>query len=275
MTATAPLQASRAASPDQTAVRFQGVTVSFGTFTAIKGVDLSVDPGEFLCVVGPSGCGKSTILNVITGLLTPSAGTVAVYGQTLRGMNRDVGYMLQQDGLLPWRTALDNIALGPLFKGAQVAQAREQARPWLDKIGMAGAGGRYPWQLSGGMRKRVGLAQTLIMQPKILLMDEPFSALDIHTRHMMENELLSLWAEAHSTVVFITHDLEEAISLGDRVVVMSAGPASRPIATFPIDLPRPRDVAEIRLTEPFLRTHRAIWDVLREEVLRSHAPAVA
>ena len=256
---------------DDAAVRFEDVTVGFGDFIAIQGVDLAVEPGEFLCVVGPSGCGKSTILNVITGLLHPRSGTVSLSGQPLRGLNRKVGYMLQQDGLLPWRTVLDNIALGPLFKGASAAEARAQASPWLDKIGMGSAGDRYPWQLSGGMRKRVGLAQTLIMQPPILLMDEPFSALDIHTRHLMENELLQLWAEARSTVVFITHDLEEAISLGDRVVVMSAGPASRPVATFPIDLPRPRDVAEIRLTEPFLRMHRAIWDVLRGEVMRSHA----
>jgi NitT/TauT family transport system ATP-binding protein len=247
------------------------VTVGFGDFIAIEAVDVAVEPGEFLCVVGPSGCGKSTILNVITGLLKPRAGSVLAGGQPLRGLNRDVRYMLQQDGLLPWRTALDNIALGPLFKGMGVAEARAQARPWLDKIGMGGAGGRYPWQLSGGMRKRVSLAQTLIMQPRILLMDEPFSALDIHTRHLMENELLQLWSEVRSTVVFITHDLEEAISLGDRVVVMSAGPASRAIADFPIDLPRSRDVAEVRLTEPFLRIHRAIWDVLRDEVMRSHA----
>jgi NitT/TauT family transport system ATP-binding protein len=246
------------------------VTVGFGDFIAIEAVDVAVEPGEFLCVVGPSGCGKSTILNVITRLLKPRAGSVLVGGQPLRGLNRDVRYMLQQDGLLPWRTALDNIALGPLFKGMGVAEARAQARPWLDKIGMGGAGGRYPWQLSGGMRKRVSLAQTLIMQPRILLMDEPFSALDIHTRHLMENELLQLWSEVRSTVVFITHDLEEAISLGDRVVVMSAGPASRAIADFPIDLPRSRDVAEVRLTEPFLRIHRAIWDVLRDEVMRSH-----
>lgn len=273
--ASAMPQASPGSRSDHAAVRFAGVEVRFAGFTALQGVDLFVDPGEFLCVVGPSGCGKSTILNVITGLIRPSAGAVSLHGEALRGLNRDVGYMLQQDGLLPWRTALDNIALGPLFKGASVAEARAKARPWLEKIGMAGAGGRYPWQLSGGMRKRVGLAQTLIMQPRILLMDEPFSALDIHTRHLMENELLRLWAEARSTVVFITHDLEEAISLGDRVVVMSAGPASHPIATFRIDLPRPRDVAEIRLTEPFLRTHQAIWDVLRNEVLRSHGPAAA
>ncbi len=258
--------------PDVTAdaVRFDSVTIGFGDFIAVRDVDLSVPPGEFLCVVGPSGCGKSTILNVITGLLKPRAGTVTLSGQPLRGLNRDVGYMLQQDGLLPWRTVLDNIALGPLFKGKPKAEARTLAAPWLDKIGMAGVGERYPWQLSGGMRKRVGLAQTLIMQPRILLMDEPFSALDIHTRHLMENELLRLWEEARSTVVFITHDLEEAISLGDRVVVMAAGPASHPVASFAIDLPRPRDVAEIRLTEPFLRLHRDIWDVLRGEVIRSH-----
>ena len=231
--AAATLQASEQKGLGQTAVRFTGVTIGFGEFIAIQDVDLAVEPGEFLCVVGPSGCGKSTILNAITGLLKPRTGSMSVGEQPLNGLNRDVGYMLQQDGLLPWRTALDNIALGPLFKGASVAQARAQAQPWLEKIGMGAAGGRFPWQLSGGMRKRVGLAQTLIMQPKILLMDEPFSALDIHTRHLMENELLKLWGEQRSTVVFITHDLEEAISLGDRVVVMSAGPASGPHRHLP------------------------------------------
>jgi NitT/TauT family transport system ATP-binding protein len=230
-----------------------------------------VRPGEFVSVVGPTGCGKSTLLNVAAGLLAPSAGEVRVFGQPLAGLNRRAGYLFQTEALLPWRTALENVTVGLEFRGVQPVEAVRQAEGWLQRVGLRGHGRRYPHQLSGGMRKRVALAQTLILDPQIILMDEPFSALDIQTRQLMENELLELWSADRKSVVFITHDLEEAISLSDRVVVLSAGPEARQIGEFEIDLPRPRDVAEIRLTPRFVELHTLIWKTMREEVLKGYA----
>jgi NitT/TauT family transport system ATP-binding protein len=178
--------------------------------------------------------------------------------------------MFQADALMPWRSALANVAAGLEFRGVPRAQANARAREWLARVGLAGFEDRYPHQLSGGMRKRVALAQMLILDPELLLMDEPFSALDVQTRQLMENELLDLWSANRKSVLFITHDLEEAISLSDRVVVLSAGPATRPIGEFTIDLPRPRDVAEIRMTPRFVELHEAIWRVLRGEVLKGY-----
>ena len=222
-------------------------------------------------MVGPTGCGKSTLLNVAVGLLRPSAGSTHVFGKPLEGLNRKAGYLFQSEALMPWRTALQNVAAGLEFRDTAANAAREQAEGWLQRVGLSGFGSRYPHQLSGGMRKRVALAQTLILDPEIILMDEPFSALDIQTRQLMENELLELWSANRKSVVFITHDLEEAISLSDRVVVMSAGPESHPIGEFEIDLPRPRDVAEIRLTPRFIELHTLIWHAMKEEVLKSYA----
>jgi NitT/TauT family transport system ATP-binding protein len=237
-------------------------------YTAVKNVSLTVGAGEFVSVVGPTGCGKSTLLNVGAGLLAPSTGSVSVFGQSLTGINRRAGYMFQAESLMPWRTALDNVAAGLQFRG--INDAQDQANEWLRRVGLGGFGDRYPHQMSGGMRKRVSLAQTLVLDPDIILMDEPFSALDIQTRQLMENELLELWAAKRKAVLFITHDLDEAIALSDRVVVMSAGPGSRPIGDFTIDIERPRDVAEIKITPRFLELHRAIWAVLREEVLKGY-----
>jgi NitT/TauT family transport system ATP-binding protein len=239
-------------------------------YTAVAGVSLSVAPGEFVSVVGPTGCGKSTLLNVAAGLLEPSRGSVTVFGETLRGINRRAGYMFQSEALMPWRTALANVTAGLEFRGVPLAEAREQAGQWLRRVGLGGFGDRYPHQLSGGMRKRTALAQTLVLDPDIILMDEPFSALDVQTRQLMENELLELWAGKKKAVLFITHDLDEAIAMSDRVVVLSAGPAARPIGEFAIDLPRPRDVAEVRVTPRFIELHKAIWGVLRDEVLKGY-----
>lgn len=255
----------------QGAVEMRQVSVRFGSHTAVENVDLSVADGEFVAVVGPTGCGKSTLLNVVSGLLAHYEGNVQVLGRTTHGLNREVGYLFQQDALMPWKTALDNVAIGLVFRGARLAEARERARPWLAKVGLARFADHYPHQLSGGMRKRVALAQVLILSPRIILMDEPFSALDVQTRQLMENELLRLWQEDRKSVLFITHDLEEAISLSDRTIVFSAGPASRPVGDYPIDLPRPRDVAEVRLTREFLAIHQEIWQHLRGEVMKSYA----
>jgi len=255
------------------AIKFYRVSVSFGSYLAVEGVNLSVRAGEFVSLVGPTGCGKSTLLNVAAGLLPPSSGEVLLEGRPLKGLNPVAGYLFQQDAILPWKTALDNVALPLVFRGMGWREARERARVWLEKVGLGRFPRHFPHQLSGGMRKRVGLAQVLIANPRLLLMDEPFSALDVQTRQLMENELLRLWQEDRKTVLFVTHDLEEAIALADRVVVLSAGPRSRPIGEFSIPLPRPRDVAEIRLTPEFLRLHREIWDLLRGEVMRAHAGA--
>ena len=239
-------------------------------YTALKDTTLVAAQGEFVCVVGPTGCGKSTLLNVAAGLLQPSSGSVTVAGEPLNGINRRAGYLFQAEALMPWRNALDNVIAGLEFRGVERAEAVERGNDWLKRVGLGGFGGRYPHQLSGGMRKRVSLAQTFILNPEILLMDEPFSALDVQTRQLMENELLELWSAERKSVVFITHDLEEAIALSDRVVVLSAGPETHPIGEYRIDLERPRDVAEIRLTPRFLELHAQIWHAMKEEVLKGY-----
>jgi NitT/TauT family transport system ATP-binding protein len=247
-----------------------------GAHSAVSGASLSVEEGEFVSLVGPTGCGKSTLLNVAAGLLAPTRGAVEVFGRRLSGLNDRAGYLFQSDSLLPWRTARENIMLGLELRGTARSEAAGSAESWLSRVGLAAHAGKYPHELSGGMRKRVALAQTLILDPKILLMDEPFSALDVQTRSLMENELLALWSQDRKSVLFVTHDIEEAIALSDRVVVLSAGPGSRPIGQFRIDLPRPRDVSEIRLTPRFVELHTMIWKVLKEEVLKSHrAGAIA
>jgi NitT/TauT family transport system ATP-binding protein len=208
---------------------------------------------------------------VAAGLLEPSSGSVRVFGEPLAGINARAGYMFQTEALMPWRTARANVMAGLEFRGATQQEAEKSADEWLKRVGLGGFGDRYPHQLSGGMRKRTALAQTLVLDPDIILMDEPFSALDVQTRQLMENEVLDLWAAKKKAVLFITHDLDEAIAMSDRVVVLSAGPASHPIGEFIIDLPRPRDVAEVRVTPRFIELHKAIWDVMREEVLKGYA----
>jgi NitT/TauT family transport system ATP-binding protein len=260
------------------ALALEGITCTFVSrhergqrYTAVKDTTLVVAPGEFVAVVGPTGCGKSTLLNVAAGLLRPSAGRVRVFGEPLAGINDKAGYLFQSEALMPWRNALDNVTAGLEFRGVAREAARERGREWLRRVGLSGFADRYPHQLSGGMRKRVSLAQTLILDPQILLMDEPFSALDVQTRQLMENELLELWSANRKSVVFITHDLEEAIALSDRVVVLSAGPETRPLGEYPIDIARPRDVAEVRLTPGFLELHATIWHAMKAEVLKGYA----
>jgi NitT/TauT family transport system ATP-binding protein len=255
-------------------IELRGVTKRFltpsgGIYTALRDLDMSVEPGEFCAVVGPTGCGKSTTLALISGLEPASEGEVEVFGKPVSGIAEGIGYVFQADAVFPWKTVLENVAAGPRYKGTSNRDARERARDWISRVGLSGFEDRYPYQLSGGMRKRVALAQSLINGPRILLMDEPFSALDVQTRSLMENELLALWAASSASVVFVTHDLEEAISLSDRVFVITAGPGTVK-STYKVDLPRPRNVAEIRFQPRFAEIYEEIWKDLKDEVLVSY-----
>jgi NitT/TauT family transport system ATP-binding protein len=245
------------------------VTPAGKSFTALRDLDMTVAAGEFCAVVGPTGCGKSTTLSLISGLEPPSVGTVRVFGEPVKSVGTRVGYVFQRDAVFPWKNVLDNVAMGPRFRGVSANEANERARNWITRVGLAGFERYYPHQLSGGMRKRVALAQTLITEPRVLLMDEPFSALDVQTRVLMENELLALWGTTGASVVFVTHDLEEAIALADRVVVITAGPGTVK-STYAVDLPRPRDIAEIRFHPRFVQLYQEIWNDLRDEVLVSY-----
>jgi NitT/TauT family transport system ATP-binding protein len=257
-------------------IEISGVTKRFLTpsgelFTAIEDVDFEVEPGRFCAVVGPTGCGKSTTLGLVSGLDKPSEGTVRVGGKPVDGIAEGVSFMFQADALLPWKTVLGNVALGPSFRGVPKREAEACARDWLRRVGLAGFEDRHPHQLSGGMRKRVAMAAALINEPKILLMDEPFGALDVQTKAIMQTELLGLWEQLRPSVLFITHDLEEAVALADRVVVMTSGPGSVK-AVYDIDLPRPRgSVQDLRFQPEFLELHRQIWESLREEVETAYA----
>jgi NitT/TauT family transport system ATP-binding protein len=258
------------------AVRLADTTIAFrladgGSYEAVQRASLEVADGEFVAIVGPTGCGKTTLLNVAAGLFPPSTGRVEIFGAELAGLNRQSGYLFQSEALFPWKTALENVAIGLETGGTPRAEARERAQAWLTRVGLGQFGPRYPHMLSGGQRKRVGLAQVLIRDPKILLMDEPFGPLDAQTRQIMGNLLLDLWSADRKAVMFVTHDLEEAIALSDRVVIMSAGPAARIIGNWRVSLPRPRDIAEIKLDPGFHQLHREIWQMLKDEVLKGYA----
>jgi len=261
---------------DEARIELDHVTKRFLTpkgeaFTAIRDVNLVVEPGQFCAVVGPTGCGKSTTLTLVSGLDRPSAGEVRVGGKLVDGIAKGIGFVFQADALLPWKTLLGNVALGPKFHGVRKSDAEERARDWLRRVGLSGFEDHHPHQLSGGMRKRAGLAAALTNEPSILLMDEPFGALDVQTKAIMSNELLALWEQTKPTVIFVTHDLEEAIALADRVVVMTVGPGTVK-GIYDIDLPRPRGaVQEIRFEPRFLELHRQIWESLRDEVERAYA----
>jgi NitT/TauT family transport system ATP-binding protein len=261
-----------------TAVALDEVVVAFRlarglTFTAVERASLRVADGEFVAIVGPTGCGKSTLLNIAAGLLAPFSGAVDIFGAPLAGLNRQAGYLFQADALFPWKTALENVAIGLETAGTPAAQARPRALEWLKRVGLGAFADRYPHMLSGGQRKRVGLAQVLIRDPKILLMDEPFGPLDAQTRQIMGNLLLELWSADRKAVLFVTHDLEEAIALSDRVVIMSAGPAARIIGDWKVPLQRPRDISEVKLDPAFHALHREIWQKLKAEVVKGYAQA--
>ena len=258
------------------AVALSHVAVTFrladgGTYPAVRSTSLAVANGEFVAIVGPTGCGKSTLLNIAAGLIAPSAGHVDIFGTRLAGLNRQAGYLFQAEALFPWKSVLDNVAIGLETAGVERSEARARAHDWLTRVGLRDFSPRYPHMLSGGQRKRVGLVQVLIRDPKILLMDEPFGPLDAQTRQIMGNLLLDLWSADRKAVLFVTHDLEEAIALSDRVVIMSAGPAAHVIDEWKVRLPRPRDIAEIKTERAFQELHRDIWRVLKAEVLKGYA----
>jgi NitT/TauT family transport system ATP-binding protein len=269
------------------ALQFDSVVRDFqtpagDTYRALDDISFAVPAGAFVAIVGPSGCGKSTLLNIAAGLLAPTSGRVRVDNADLSALNRSATYMFQQDALLPWKTVRDNVALGLTLAGSRRADATTKADAWLSRVGLAEFAAHYPAQLSGGMRKRVAMAQNWIVDRTMVLMDEPFSALDVHTRQRMETELLTLWesagdagqARARKTIVFVTHDLEEAIVLADDVVVLSAGPASHVVARHAVTLERPRDLLDLRTTPAFIDLYRSIWAVLRKEVVRSQTGPV-
>jgi len=255
-------------------VEFDRIARDFTTpdgrvYRALDDISFVVPSGAFVAIVGPSGCGKSTLLNIAAGLVSQSAGRVCIGDRELTGLNRSATYMFQQDALLPWKTVRDNVSLGLTLAGVGRSEANARADDWLSRVGLTAFGGHYPSQLSGGMRKRAAMAQNWIIDRGIVLMDEPFSALDVHTRQRMEGELLALWDSSKKTIVFVTHDLEEAIALADEVVVLSAGPASHVVARHAVTLDRPRDLMELRTQPTFVEIYRAIWAVLRGEVIRS------
>ncbi|MBV8036141.1 ABC transporter ATP-binding protein [Roseateles sp.] len=263
---------SAAADNSSPAIELVNVTRRFTTqdgksMTALRDFTMTVERGEFVAVVGPTGCGKSTTLNLITGLAKPSAGEVRLFGGPVDGIDPRIGFAFQTDALFPWRSVIDNVVAGPLFRGMAKDEAYENARHWLARVNLSGHETKFPHQLSGGMRKRVSLAQTFINGPQILLMDEPFSALDVQTRVLMHDELLRLWSQSRASVVFVTHDLEEAIALADKVYVLTSGPATVK-SIYPIDIPRPRVASEIRYEQRFIDISHTIWNDLRAEVLR-------
>jgi NitT/TauT family transport system ATP-binding protein len=256
-------------------ISLRSVSIDFpldngGVYRAVAKTDLSLAAEEFVAIVGPTGCGKTTLLNATAGLVQPVAGRVEVFGKPLVGLNTGAGYLFQQDALMPWKTALDNVAISLEVAGVPRTQALEKAREWLARVGLSAFADRYPHTLSGGQKKRVGLAQVLIRDPKVLLMDEPFGPLDAQTRQIMGNLLLMLWAANRKAVLFVTHDLEEAIALADRVVIMSAGPEARIIGDHMIDLGRPRDAADVRTDPRFRALHKTIWGQLKAEVIKAY-----
>jgi NitT/TauT family transport system ATP-binding protein len=232
---------------------------------ALESITLALEQGEFITVVGPSGCGKSTLLNLIVGLLGPSAGRILLRGRPIDGVNPDIGYVTQKDNLLPWRTLAQNVEIALEIRGVEPKERRRRAGDLIEQVGLGGFEGHYPHELSGGMRQRANIIRTLIYEPQLILMDEPFGPLDAQTRIVLQDQLLRLWTAARKTIVFITHDLVEAIALADRVVMLTSRPGRvKCITTVPI--PRPRDVYQIHESPAFRTTHETLWKELRPEV---------
>jgi NitT/TauT family transport system ATP-binding protein len=234
---------------------------------ALRDVDLRIGEGEFVSIVGASGCGKTTLLRLLDGLLEPTAGTILIDGRVVDRPGSDRGFVFQQDRLLPWRTVEDNAGLGPELQSAPIGAGRQLARQFLKLVGLEGFDRYYPHELSGGMRQRVNLARALTVGPEVLLMDEPFAALDAQTREIMQAELMRIWRETAKTVVFVTHQIDEAVYLSDRVLVLTVRPG-RLKEEVVIDLPRPRELA-VKRTIEFVRHADRIWRLIEEEVRES------
>ncbi len=259
------------AGEDRGRISMRDVDIVFDTASgphiAVQSADLTVRPGEFLCLLGPSGCGKSTLMNTVAGFVKPSRGEVTVDGKPVTQPGPDRGMVFQQHSLFPWKTVMENVAFGPLMAGTSRREADSIARTFLSLVGLAAFENAYPNTLSGGMQQRVGIARALANYPSVLLMDEPFGALDAQTRTMMQENLLEIWSEFHNTVVFVTHDIDEAVFLSDRIVVMSATPG-RIIADIPVELPRPREQSLITTPE-FMELKRQCLDLIRQETLNA------
>jgi NitT/TauT family transport system ATP-binding protein len=249
-------------------IELQGIGKTFGRgagqLHAVTNVNLNIETRSIIAFIGPSGCGKSTLLNMVAGLYQPSTGRVVYEGKPVYDVNTDVGYMTQKDNLLPWRNVRDNVALPLELIGLSRGERHERARAVIGQVGLEGFEEKFPSSLSGGMRKRVSLARMLLYEPKTLLLDEPFAALDAQLRLVMHDLLLRLWSEQRQSIVLVTHDLVEAISLADRVIVFTKRPATVALDRV-IDLRRPRDVREIRFTKQFHDIYNSIWDRLRQE----------
>ncbi|HIA07789.1 MAG TPA: ABC transporter ATP-binding protein [Chromatiaceae bacterium] len=249
-------------------VEISGVTVDFGQgVVAVKDATLDIQPGEFVCLLGPSGCGKSTLMNTVAAFVKPTTGSVKVDGKEVEKPGQDRGMVFQQHSLFPWKTVCDNVAFGPLMAGKTKSQARSIASTFLEMVGLSAYENRFPSVLSGGMKQRVGIARALANYPSVLLMDEPFGALDAQTRAMMQENLLQIWSEFGITVIFVTHDIDEAVFLADRVVVMSASPG-RLIADIKVELPRPR-IADMVTSAEYIKTKKQCMDLIRQESLRA------
>jgi NitT/TauT family transport system ATP-binding protein len=251
-----------------------GVAKRFQTrdrvITALEATTLAIADGEFVTLVGPSGCGKSTLLNIVSGLIPASDGSVRLDGHLLMGVNRRVGYITQQDNLFPWRTLRDNVALPLEIAGVGPKERRDKTDYWLSRVGLEGFGDAYPHELSGGMRQRGAIVRTLIYEPPVILMDEPFGPLDAQTRIILQDMLLSIWDSSRSTIIFVTHDLTEAIALADRVLLMTARPG-RIVRSERVGIPRPRDIFRIHEDPEFRHLYNEIWNELRVQVQNANA----
>ena len=255
-------------------ISLRGVTKDFGDFTALAGIDLDVAAGEFVVLVGPSGCGKSTLLDLLAGLTEPTSGRLLLHGKPIDGPGLDRGIVFQQYALLPWRTALGNVEFGLEATGVPRRQRAARAREFLDLVGLTGFEQRHPHELSGGMRQRVAIARSLAYDPEVLLMDEPFAALDAQTRESLQDELLRIWERTGKTIVFITHSIEEAVYLGQNVAVLTSRPGQVK-RSVRIDLGNRHDVRDLRSSTEFARYRHEIWELLHDEVARAQRLEVA
>ncbi|MFG1361400.1 ABC transporter ATP-binding protein [Xanthobacter pseudotagetidis] len=262
-------QSTASGAPAAEAISAAGLTFSAKDnkgreLTILDGVDLSVREGEFVAIVGPSGCGKSTLLNLVAGLIPCAGSKLKLFGAPVTGIDPRIGYVFQTHALLPWRTVLGNVEIGPEIKGLPATERRRQAVEVLRQLGLEGFEDHYPAQISGGMRQRVGLARTLVAGPEVILMDEPFGALDAQTKLLIQDIFINYWESHRKTVLFVTHDLGEAITMADRILVMSARPG-RFKATYTVDIPRPRALAQVRRLPQYTTYWESIWEDLKDE----------